>query len=55
MKREPGREVRVVALVGLAEAQLAAARRAADQAMFSNLKEACTAALSALTRSGNMF
>ncbi|KAK4289500.1 hypothetical protein Pmani_037531, partial [Petrolisthes manimaculis] len=54
LKREPGREVCVVALVGLAEAQLAAARRAADQAMFSNVKEACTAALTALTRAGSM-
>lgn len=50
LKWEPMRPVRVVSLVGLAEALLASARKHQEQFFMSNVKDACTQAIFCLIR-----
>uniref|UniRef100_A0A0P4WDX8 Tetratricopeptide repeat protein 37 n=1 Tax=Scylla olivacea TaxID=85551 RepID=A0A0P4WDX8_SCYOL len=54
LKWEPMRPVRVVSLVGLAEALLASARKHQEQFFMSNVKDACTQAIFCLIRAASM-
>ena len=50
LKLEPVRPVRVVSLVGLAESLMASAKKHQDQFFMSNVKDACTQAITCLIR-----
>lgn len=50
LKWEPMRPVQVISLVGLAETLLSSARKHQEQFFLSNVKDACTQAITCLIR-----